>query len=127
MKNNKVEICVADVTGSALDWLVAQAEGENVVVENGLLGAWDYHYGDDHPVAEFVAYRPSEDWEQCGYLIAKHAIGFFGHDADNWRAVSAPEEVEYSGVGSTHLIAACRLIAAAHFGPTALVPVEVQP
>lgn len=113
---------VANLTGPALAYAVAMAEGLGETLDwcfrpSGLFGnIWT----DDHG-----SYRPDEDWELGGQLITKHAIGFVGHDADNWLAISAPEDKEYRGIGPTHLVAACRLIVTAKLGSSVQVPEEL--
>jgi hypothetical protein len=69
--------------------------------------------------------NPSENWIHGGRLIDKFAIGFVGHDADNWLAFSSPADATHQGIGPTHLIAACRMIVNAKLGETILVPKEL--
>ena len=118
-----MKIKTSELSGAALDWAVAKAEDEVGI---------DFCLKDDGSVfnvwtEECGSYRPSEDWEIAGPLIAGHAIGFVGHDSDNWKAFSSPEDVTYQGVGPTHLVAACRLIVSAKLGNEIEVPEELQP
>lgn len=118
--NNAVQVTINALSGPALDWAVAKAEGIEIdsshgkelrinVICKGLQSPW----------------LPSTNWHQGGPLIEKHAIGFWGYDADNWQAQSSPEDVVYTGIGPTHLIAACRLIVSAKFGKVVSVPKEL--
>jgi hypothetical protein len=119
-----VELRVADLAGPLLAYAVAVAEGSAETVEwccrhdgSGKFGnIWTDDWG---------CYRPDIDWDIGGPLIAKHAIGFVGKDADNWLAFAAPADEEQQGVGPTHLIAACRLIVRAALGEVVSVPVEL--
>lgn len=118
--NESVEVAVSALSGAALDWAVAKAEGIEIdsshgkelrinVICKGLQSPW----------------LPSVNWYQGGPLIDKHAIGFWGYDADNWQASSTPENFTFTGIGPTHLIAACRLIVSAKFGKVVSVPKEL--
>lgn len=115
-----IEVNTGDLCGPALDWAVANSEGVKIddsrgkelrvnFICQGLQSPW----------------IPSVNWHQGGPLIASHAIGFWGYDADNWQAVSSPEDNTYVGIGPTHLIAACRMIVTAKFGKTIKVPTEL--
>lgn len=120
--NNAVEVSVSALSGPALDWAVGYAVREDKFVAGQFAGsreAWALDW------ICSASYSPSTEWAQCGPLIDKHAIGFWGYDADNWQAQSSPEDVVYTGIGPTHLIAACRLIVAAKFGKVVSVPKEL--
>lgn len=117
-----VEVKTAELIGPALRYAVATAEGLGDELrwcfnEDGAFrNIWTDNHG---------AYWPDEDWEIGGPLLAKHAIGFVGHDADNWLAFSSPCDVTHQGIGGTHLIAACRLVVSAALGETVSVPKEL--
>lgn len=112
--NDTVDMTVSALGGLALDWAVCKAEGMLIHFED---------VGDQILVTRANSY--SIDWRRCGPLIDKYAIGFWGYDADSWQASSAPENFTYTGIGPTHLIAACRLIVAAKFGKVVSVPKEL--
>lgn len=136
-----VEVNTADLIGPALDWAVAHATKAwewahdwfpTMTLDPTFRGvsdsASDGHVNlvPNNPMRQgSEAFKPSTDWAQGGPLIASHAIGFRGYDADNWQAFSSPEDTTYVGIGPTHLIAACRMIAAAKFGKTIKVPAEL--
>lgn len=137
--NESVEVTVSVLSGAALDWAVAKAEGWKMVrvptdVDGNFGGevlappdfSSDFKFPNRGRVGSaFFLRRWSSDWAQCGLLIEKHAIGFWGYDADNWQASSTPENFTFTGIGPTHLIAACRLIVAAKFGKVVSVPKEL--
>lgn len=112
-----MKIKTSELIGSDLDWAVAVALGAHgqKTGSKNINGCKHWVIPGFEPM-RWDNWTPSLDWSQAGKLIASHAIGFFGYDADNWQAVSAPEDVEYQGIGPTHLIAACRLIVAAKLG-----------
>ena len=111
-----IEVKTSELIGYALDYLVGCAiHGVKPSTKHAF--AWRYQ-NDERK-------HPSTEWRHGGPLIAGFAIGFVGHDADNWLAISSPEDVEYRGVGETHLIAACRLIVMSKLGETVLVPKEL--
>lgn len=121
--NESVEVTVSALSRAALDWAVAKAEGLDV---QRIFGSWciDWFNDDDFYTTENIP-KFSSDWDVTGPLIDKYAIGFWGYDADNWQAQSSPEDVVYTGIGPTHLIAACRLIVSAKFGKVVSVPKEL--
>lgn len=111
-----VEAKTAEMVSPALDWAVALADKNPAHIS-------EYTGKVVHGMA--VIFAPSTNWDQGGPLIDKYAIGFVGHDADNWLAFASPEDIVYQGIGATHLIAACRLIVSAKLGETVLAPKEL--
>lgn len=121
-----MKIKTSELSGSDLDWAVAVALGAHGQ-ETGsktLKGCKHWVVPGFEPM-RWDNWTPSWDWKQGGKLIASHAIGFVGHDADNWQAFSSPEDVTYRGVGPTHLVAACRMIVSAKLGDEIEVPEEL--
>lgn len=114
-----VEVKTAELIGYALDWAVGVAcKDSEPRLYPDIRGFWLLGpYG--------TPWNPSADWSQGGPLIVEHAIGFVGHDADNWLAFSSPCDVTHQGFGQTHLIAACRMIVCAKIGDTVQVPEEM--
>jgi len=119
MKTIKVK--TSELTGAALDWAVAEAEG--LMPSKNWTGMY---------------YRPSTDWGVTGLLIEKYKITLYWHpiyhyeDGDSqpcWEAqphdvlLVAPDE--YDPVGDTALIAACRAIVASKLGDTVEVPEQL--
>ncbi|GGU79514.1 hypothetical protein GCM10009504_40520 [Pseudomonas laurentiana] len=128
-----IEVKTADLTGAALDWMVAQVEAVPVAIAA-------LHYGTDWRVykPDFGGkYSPSTDWAVGGPLIEKHHIqtsfngkGFRTASGEYWCAYvcsDAGKEQLPSGGGGTPLIAACRAIVAAKFVDIAKVPRELLP
>lgn len=123
-----IEVKASELSGAALDWAVAQVDGVKTMMmapRNGepkqpfaLFGSLALSVGGD----DQSSYAPSTCWHCGGPLIEKYAIGFVGHDADNWLAFFAPEDKAHEGIGATHLIAACRAIVAAKLGDEVDVP-----
>lgn len=116
-----VQVKTADLIGKQLDYAVAVAEG-HPLCEECMYGADALIIGTGR--GDLEPFSPSTDWSQGGPLLAKHAIGFVGHDPINWLAFAAPCDETHQGLGPTHLIAACRLIVAANAGVTVSVPAE---
>ena len=113
-----------ELIGPALDWAVAKADGVSTHKFRektfALFGSLAIPLGDAEN-----GYAPSTCWHCGGPLIHAHAIGFVGHDADNWLAFSSPEDETHEGIGPTHLVAACRAIVAAKLGDTVQIPDEL--
>lgn len=119
-----IEINTTDLIGPALDWAVAKTEGAAVVTDPNSPSSRQMRVDADS-INGWYCYSPSTDWSQGGPLFAKYAIGFVGHDADNWLAFSSPMDETHQDIGPTHLIAACRMIVSAIIGDTVSVPVEL--
>jgi len=111
-----ITVKTSELTGPALDWAVAEAEGLKPSKN------WTGMY-----------YRPSTDWSVTGDLIDRHNI-WFSSDGDNHIASLPPHLM--SGVypddidadfpsGPTKLTAACRAIVASKLGDTVEVPEQL--
>lgn len=122
-----MKIKTSELIGSDLDWAVAVALGAHGQETGSKTIKGCKHWvipGFVDPM-RWDNWTPSLDWRQGGKLIASNAIGFVGHDADSWLAFSSPCDETHQGIGSTHLIAACRLIVAAQLGDEVDVPEEL--
>lgn len=112
-----IEVKVAELSGPALDWAVAQAEGHPVSILGGeLLDS----YPEDCPCYGNGLYEPSADWGQGGPLIDKHRMSFEDGVTDFYAVCAGGE-----GYGPAHLVAACRAIVSAALGDTVQVPSEL--
>jgi hypothetical protein len=112
-----VKVKTQDLSGSALDWAVAKAEGLDVTVASCTPpGETTRHYA-------YVRcpYKPSRSWDHGGPLIEKYMIGF-GLYENSLLAVTGHNDFSGSEHGETHLIAACRAIVAARIGDEVAVP-----
>jgi hypothetical protein len=117
-----IEVKTAELSGPALRWAVAQAEGLEVTIHPPA-------YGNGHRLAvngRTEAYRPDMDWSQSGPLIEKHRIGF-GLYPNAYFACTGLNDCGGEASGPTHLIAACRAIVSAKLGETVAVPAELLP
>jgi hypothetical protein len=106
----------AELTGAALDWVVAKCEGKNPSLFLMAKGQSSHHY--------------STDWAQGGPIVEREAISLKQwHGA--WTA-----ELEYlpdddanyrygKGGGTTPLIAAMRCYVASKLGDTVDIPAEL--
>lgn len=114
-----IEVKTADLTGAALDWVVAQVEAVPVAIAAP-------HYGTDWRVykPDFGGkYSPSTDWAIGGPLGDKHFIEVFRcHDVVHakvaWQASA-------NGSGDTALIAICRALVLFQCGDSVRVPKEL--
>ncbi|WP_338568768.1 phage protein NinX family protein [Pseudomonas canadensis] len=118
-----VEVKTQDLSGAALDWAVAKAEGMPA-----LIYPTDPHYVYiDMPGRGCGPYMPSHAWFEGGPLIEKYKLDI-GAPMENqngpWNA--ATEWAHPLGYkGDTPLIAACRAIVASILGETVSVPKEL--
>ena len=129
-----IEVNTADLTGAALDWVVAQVEAVPVAIAAP-------HYGTDWRVykPDFGGkYSPSTDWAIGGPLIAKFQVALIPEARDGMEGTEMSErwyaDVYYDGGEQyttehcdTVLIAACRAIVATKFGDSVQVPKELLP
>ncbi len=121
-----IEVKTAELSGAALRWAVAQAEGLEVTI-------YPPEYGNGHRIAvkgRSETYRPDTNWSQGGPLFSKHLIEFVVEHEDVICAVLCDDygmQVSEFRCGETHLIAACRAIVAAKLGDTVAVPAELLP
>jgi hypothetical protein len=101
-----------ELTGSALDWAVAKAEGnvqlqydsrEGLIIRN-ILG--------------WIPYRPSVAWQQGGPIIEREGIALYLYGDAEWNAHAGGKE----SIGPTPLIAAMRCYVASKLGDEVNVP-----
>lgn len=92
----------AALTGTALDWAVAKADGE------------DYFKLD--------LYAPSKLWEQGGLIIEQERISLIDQGGDYWQALCGWIET----FGDTPLIAAMRCYVASKLGDEIELPEELM-
>lgn len=104
-----------ELTGTALDWAVAQAEGnvrlqydsrEGLIINN---------------VLGWFAYRPSVAWQQGGPIIEREGIAIYLYGDSQWNAHVGGKEM----VGPTPLVAAMRCYVASKLGDNIEVPKEL--
>lgn len=123
-----VEVKTQDLSGAALDWAVARAEGLKAAV---FPSSPHYVYIDGSGFG-CGPYHPHEYWAQGGLLLSKYLIDitverkdlFFAYVCDDCGMPATSGEV-YGCFGPTHLIAACRAIVASVLGETVSVPKEL--
>lgn len=121
MMSEMIEVKTAELIGPALDWAVAKADGVSIrlLSKDNPQEKWQVQkqWRMDGP------YWPSQDWSQCGPLIAKHRVSIiYSDEVCNpcaWTDSTADWHAE------TPIIAACRAIVAAKLGDTVQVPKEL--
>ncbi len=112
-----MKIKTSELTGVALDWAVAKAQGKRpslfIYQQTGAL-AKEHNY--------------SSDWSQGGPIIDR-AVVSLGTEEGAWRALcwgmDGPNRELYSMRGPTALIAAMRCYVASKLGDTVDVPEEL--
>jgi hypothetical protein len=113
------EMKTSELQGAALDWAVAECEGQEVVFEDGELCLPSSYFKDGDP------YTPSTDWAQGGPIIERERICIgSGMDAPTWYANEGLGK--YHQFGPTPLIAAMRCYVASKLGDEVKVPNEVE-
>ena len=125
----------SDLTGPALDWAVAMAEGDKVFRPRvGRPTDWDK--ADDRwvvraqvaNVAWFAdyTYNPSTNWSQGGPIIEREKLDVMWC-GDRWcaYAMTPDKETQLVDEGPTPLIAAMRCFVASKLGDTVDIPEEL--
>jgi hypothetical protein len=105
----------SELTGAALDWAVAKAEGYTGVALESRTGEW---------------YTPSSDWAQGGPIIEREEITIIcWTNPGQWGARLWPELTGRESIvlqrGPTPLIAAMRCYVASKLGDTVDIPEEL--
>lgn len=131
-----VNAMVAQLSGTALDWAVALADGFKASAGSAcILWRWT---GTMKSVREVVrllpdhahlahgekVYSPSTDWSQLGPLISKYGMQFTTPVSGGITAwpYGRPSAATH---GPDHLVAACRSIVVAELGEVISVPAEL--
>ena len=109
-----------ELTGAALDWAVAEAEGnvrlqydsrEGLVINN---------------VLGWIPYRPSQAWQQGGPIIEREEISLDRVTSALWVATRIEGSSVSESDGPTPLVAAMRCYVASQLGDEVDVPEELK-
>lgn len=126
-----IEVKTADLTGHALDWAVAQAEGLEVFLVGPQYNVpWRVFWKKRGQALQWdVLYNPHQDWALGGLLIEKNMVSLHCPQStdDVWAAWVITDKGEFCQPGDTALVAACRAIVSAKLGDTVQVPKELMP
>ena len=119
----------SELTGAALDWAVAQAQGLDYEIVDGTVvtGAKRYEANRalDYYGCEFdEVFAPSTDWAQGGPIIEAWMIDV-GTYRGAWRATRHVGSAPTYGYGPTPLIAAMRCYVASKLGDEIELPTEL--
>ena len=100
----------SELTGAALDWAVAKAEGHDVDDPT-----WWPDFGGESCY--------STDWNEGGPIIERERINIRDDGGDQW---AADDNIRATAYGSTPLVAAMRCYVASQLGDEVNVPEEVE-
>jgi hypothetical protein len=126
-----MKIKTNELTGAALNWAVAKAEGKTPKIQctsfrdafiyRVYLG-WSYEHSSSGSIVE---YRPSKDWAEGGPIIEREWIDLHCVNDSLWEAeCPAPGGLAMQN-GPTPLIAAMRCYVASKLGDEVDVPDEI--
>jgi hypothetical protein len=121
-----MKIKTQDLTGAALDWAVAKAEGMPLTFKGR---KWPTDGGSNSPGAYVASlcwssYNPSTDWAQGGPIIEREGILFARtNDGEMYRAWIVRRNA--SAIGPTHMIAAMRCYVASRLGGEVDIPEDL--
>lgn len=120
----------SELTGMALNYAVAKAQGFNVYKDemlNGhIYGFWvsGYYPGDLNSWMQLEHFTPSTSWKKGGPIIEQENIFIMKNDRNEW--VSIIHRGHPVGIcGPTPLIAAMRCLVASRFGDDVEIPKEL--
>jgi hypothetical protein len=106
----------SELTGAALDWAVAQCEGDEYAPE----------FAEDHDGNEYPASAYSTDWSQGGPIIERETIELY-KNMNRWAAIIwVDDEDAWELYGSTPLVAAMRCFVASKLGAEVDIPAELK-
>lgn len=110
----------SELTGSALNWAVAMAEGwqHTTAQDNGRQYPW---LAKDGKYQDPKNYRPSSNWMQGGAIIERERIAVFVEYPKDWCATDGNHRM----AGKTPLIAAMRCYVTSKLGDEVDVPKEI--
>lgn len=116
----------AELTGAALDWAVAKADGCVLYKDITLNGAWRVWGKNPHPDSAllFEEWSPSTNWAQCGPIIDREGVELENH----WDVRVAFVRLDNRSVcafGPTSPIASMRAYVVAKLGDDIEVPDEL--
>jgi hypothetical protein len=109
-RGSEMKIKISELTGPALDWAVAECEGNKYSKLTHLLELWE----------------PSTDWAQGGPIIERENIDLAYHGGNGWRAAQVYRHNPATSYGPTPLIAAMRCYVASKLGDEVDVPEELK-
>lgn len=121
-----VEVKVSELSGAALDYAVAIADG-------GERKPYQFADNEDAPFWDawvfpggraYSSFTPSTKWSHCGPLIEANKIAV-NYDFEDGEWIATDLILEEWVCGETPLIAACRAIVASKLGDTVSVPAEL--
>ena len=121
-----MKVKTSELTGHALDWAVATAEGEKAELNDGEIVTWRYVIGREWRYR--LVWEPSTNWAQGGPLIERekisieHMTGAGDAGADVWVATRIEHPAISEEQGSTPLEAAMRCYVASQLGDEVDVP-----
>jgi len=118
-----MKVKTAELTGSALDWAVAQCENTGRVIRLGFGYEIVVDRCADLGGGEEV-YSPSTNWEQGGPIIEREGIWLRRLGA-TWEGISGWFPDNVTQAGPTPLIAAMRCFIASRLGDEVDIPDEL--
>ena len=131
--NQTVEVKTSELTGAALDWAVAKADGHEPIVTPFKNSKGHALYLAEWAQREGIRWQPSTDWWQGGPIIERECICTYASGAcsvapknpDYWVAEIMDTSGMVTQYGPTPLSAAMRCRVASEMGDTVQVPKEL--
>lgn len=120
-------IKVSELTGAALDWVVAKCEGWRLCDKHPPM-LKHYHPNSAHTTRLYVEDLPySTDWAQGGPIIERERLCVMPYN-NSWMCATNGNHLQsHSMQGDTPLEAAMRCYVASKLGDTVDIPKELHP
>jgi hypothetical protein len=116
---------ISELTGTALDWVVAKCKSQEVLLWNNNSADNSYRVVLPFRKSEYpTIYSPSTNWSHGGPIIERERICVDYMINGDWIAVSRKTEKMESG--DTPLIAAMRCFVASELGEQVEIPKELE-
>ena len=112
----------SELTGVALDWAVAECEGLEVFIDDGVVRLSVIPEDEQSLLFQSDLWFPSEDWYQAGSIIERERIAIWGDNYTYWEAECHPECGWHWAKGETPLVAAMRCYVASKLGDEVEIP-----
>ena len=128
-----MKLKTSELTGRALNWVVAQAQGMHVEFNKYYQDAVeiivpedDIEYDNDgYPISQI--YSPATNWSDGGWIIEHEGISIARMGKYSWSEWGAVlNDFEFDEEGPTPLIAAMRCYVASKFGDEVDVPLPEE-
>lgn len=120
-----VQVKTSELSGVAIDWIVAKCDEASVSYENIHFGGKALGMVYDHPDGYCAKYSPSSNWLQGGPIIEREKISLWPIDSEFYAESYNNGKNGTITKGKTPLQAAMRCYVASKLGDVVEIPEEI--